>query len=511
MAHRVLSARPWDLDSQPVQGAVVFLKVLTLAALLICSHQTEVDAMGSVREPVVAGQFYPADPKALREGVTGYLDQAEVVSMDGAPMALLAPHAGYVYSGQVAGWAYRQIRGLSYNTVVVLSPSHRVPFRGVSVMSKGGYRTPLGLIDLDEGVCKRLLEHRSLVQEIPEAHGPEHALEVQLPFLQVALGQGWRLVPLIIGTQDLQTARGLAEALEPVLMGTKALLVASSDLSHYHPATRAEGMDKAALRYMEKVDPEGLWEEIRGGKVEACGIGPILVALVMAKRAGIEKGTLLKYAHSGDVSGDRSRVVGYAAMAWSAPREATGKKAPAVGVDLGLTDDEKKTLKEIARNTIEYALQGRPQPEPQVTSPTLKEPRGAFVTLEKNNQLRGCIGMIQATKPLYQTVQEMAEAAAFRDPRFPPLGKEELADVEIEISVLTPMREIKDVSEIQVGVHGLYIAKGPHRGLLLPQVATDYGWDRKTFLEHTCMKAGLHAEAWKDPDARIYIFSADIF
>lgn len=467
--------------------------------------------MGSIREPVVAGQFYPGDPKTLKEAITGYLGQAEAVSMDGRPMALLAPHAGYVYSGQVAGWAYRQLQGLSYDTIVVLSPSHRVPFRGVSIMSKGGYRTPLGLVNLDEGVCRKLLEQRSLIQEIPEAHGPEHALEVQLPFLQVALGEGWRLVPLIMGTQDLQTARALAAALETALKGTNALIVASSDLSHYHPASQAEGMDKAALRYMEKVDPEGLWEQIQEGRVEACGIGPILVALALAKRAGIHKGTLLKYAHSGDVSGERSRVVGYAAMAWSAPREAAGRKVPSVGVDLGLTDEEKKTLKEIARKTIECALQGRPQPEPQVTSPTLKELRGAFVTLEKNHQLRGCIGMIQATKPLYQTVQEMAEAAAFRDPRFPPLDKEEWADVEIEISVLTPMREIKEISEIQVGVHGLYIVKGSHRGLLLPQVATDYGWDRKTFLEHTCMKAGLPAEAWKDPNARIYVFSADIF
>jgi AmmeMemoRadiSam system protein B len=417
------SARSWGRGPKPRSWAGLATGVLALAALLVGSPETEVNAMGPIREPVVAGQFYPGDPKTLREAITGYLNQAEAVSLDGRPLALLAPHAGYVYSGPVAGWAYRQLQGLSYETVVVLSPSHRVPFRGVSIMSKGGYRTPLGLVDVDDGICKRLMEQSPLIQEIPEAHGPEHALEVQLPFLQLTLAEGWRLVPLIMGSQDLQTARALAAALEPALKGKKVLILASSDLSHYHPASRAEAMDKAALQYMEKVDPEGLWEEIREGKVEACGIGPILVALVVAKRAGIDRGRLLRYAHSGDVSGDRSRVVGYAAMAWSSPREEAARKGPAVGVDLGLTDDEKKTLKEIARKTIEHALEGRPQPEPKVTSPTLKEPRGAFVTLEKNHQLRGCIGMIQATKPLYQTVQEMAEAAAFRDPGFRLLAR----------------------------------------------------------------------------------------
>ncbi len=467
--------------------------------------------MEPVREPAVAGQFYPGNPKALREAVDGYLANAKAELPSGRVVGMLAPHAGYMYSGPVAGWAYKPLQGKSFDTVVVLAPSHRVPLRGASIMARGAYRTPLGLVPIDEERAKKLMRGRGgAVQEIREAHGPEHSLEVQLPFLQVVLQQGWRLVPLVLGSQDLQTARAIAEGLEEALHGTNALVIASSDLSHYHAAEPAEKMDRRAIGHMEKVDPEGLWKLIRDGDVEACGIGPILVVLTMAQKAQVSQGTLLKYAHSGDVSGERTRVVGYAAMAWVAKQEAV-KEKPAVGVDLGLTDGEKRALKEIAKTTIQCRLDGRPVPEFQGITETLREPRGAFVTLEKRHQLRGCIGFIHAIKPLYQTIQEMAEAAAFRDPRFSPLRKEEWPDVSVEISVLTPMRRIKDVSEIQVGTHGLYIVKEPYRGLLLPQVATDYGWDQKSFLEHTCTKAGLPTDAWKDPAAEIYVFSADIF
>jgi AmmeMemoRadiSam system protein A len=181
------------------------------------------------------------------------------------------------------------------------------------------------------------------------------------------------------------------------------------------------------------------------------------------------------------------------------------------GVDLGLTDQEKKSLHHIARTVIEARANGSAPPSCEAETPTLQEKRGAFVSLHSRGRLRGCIGYIQAVKPLYKTIQDMALAAAFQDPRFPPLGKDELADLDIEISVLTPMREITDVSEIEVGTHGLMIISGNYSGLLLPQVATEYGWGREEFLEHTCMKAGLPPSAWKDKNAKILVFSADIF
>ena len=168
-------------------------------------------------------------------------------------------------------------------------------------------------------------------------------------------------------------------------------------------------------------------------------------------------------------------------------------------------------LLKIARDVVEACCRGGKPPKPEVFSPTLNEPRGAFVTLHKDGKLRGCIGHIRAQKPLVETIVEMAEAAAFQDPRFPPVTTKELSQLEYEISVLTPLRRIKDVEEIQVGIHGIYMKRGPSSGLLLPQVATEWGWDRITFLEHTCSKAGLPEDAWKDKKTEIYIFSADVF
>ena len=181
------------------------------------------------------------------------------------------------------------------------------------------------------------------------------------------------------------------------------------------------------------------------------------------------------------------------------------------GVDLGLTDQEKKTLLHLARTTIEARASGEPLPLCDAITQTLQEKRGAFVTLRRKGQLRGCIGYVRAVKPLHQTIREMALAAGFQDPRFPPLDRQELVDLELEISVLTPLREITDIDEIQVGTHGLMIVQGNSSGLLLPQVATEYGWQREEFLGHTCLKAGLHPTAWKDAKTKIFVFSADIF
>ena len=187
------------------------------------------------------------------------------------------------------------------------------------------------------------------------------------------------------------------------------------------------------------------------------------------------------------------------------------KEEKRVGVDLGLSEQDKKNLHQIAKAVIENKVRGKPIPEFKIDSPILKENRGAFVTIQKKGQLRGCIGYIEGRGPLHRTIEEMAEAAAFRDPRFTPVTEKELPDLEIEISVLTPLRRITDVNEIQVGKHGIYIKKEWLSGLLLPQVATEYGWDRQTFLDHTCQKAGLPSNAWKDKNTEIYIFSADIF
>ncbi|MDI7260353.1 MAG: AmmeMemoRadiSam system protein A, partial [Thermodesulfobacteriota bacterium] len=388
-----------------------------------------------------------------------------------------------------------------------------VDFKGASLYDRGGYRTPLGLVPVDVELSKRMMEKWKGIQFLPEAHAQEHSLEVQIPFLQVVL-KSFKLVPIVMEPYwSWETCHSLASAIAETVKGKNILLIASSDLSHFHSYEKAVEMDKIVLGHLERFDPEGLNRDLKKGRCEACGGGPVITMMLAAKALGATRGKVLKYLNSGDVTGDRNRVVGYGAALFykAAGGEGKMKGDKRVGVDLGLNEGEKKTLHQIAKTVIENKAKGKPVPEFKIDSPTLRENRGAFVSLHKKGQLRGCIGYIEGRGPLHQTIEEMAEAAAFRDPRFTPVTEKELHDLEIEISVLTPLKKITDVGEIEVGRHGIYIKKGRFSGLLLPQVATEYGWDRKTFLEHTCQKAGLPSSAWKDKDAEIYIFSADIF
>jgi AmmeMemoRadiSam system protein B/AmmeMemoRadiSam system protein A len=400
-----------------------------------------------------------------------------------------------------------------FDTVVVIAPSHRAYFKGVSVYDRGGYRTPLGVVPLDRELVAALKQRESRISYVAKAHSQEHSLEIQLPFIQVVMPEG-KLVPLVMGDQGFDTCQWLAQALAHCIKDKSVVVVASSDLSHFHPYNEAKILDQVVVDRVNEFDPQGLSNDLAGGKCEACGGGPMVTAMLLARELGANKSRVLHYANSGDVTGDRSGVVGYMAAAlWANPKKARGQKQgdQRVGVDLGLTSEEKVQLLKIARDVVETYCRGVKPPKPEVDSPTLNEPRGAFVTLHKDGKLRGCIGHIRARKPLIETIVEMAEAAAFQDPRFPPVTSEELGQLEYEISVLTPLRRIKDVEEIQVGIHGIYMKRGVSSGLLLPQVAAEWGWDRTTFLKHTCTKAGLPEDAWKDKKTEIYIFSADVF
>ncbi len=464
-----------------------------------------------VRESVIAGSWYPGDPATLTKDIKGYLAQVPQHTIQGELVALISPHAGYLYSGQVAAHAYKLLQGKKYDVVVIIAPSHRAYFKGASVYPQGGYRTPLGIVPIAEEVTEALMKKTPLIDAIPKAHAQEHSLEIQLPFLQIVL-KDFRLVPIVMGDQDLQTCEEVSKAIAAVIKGKNALLIASTDLSHFHPYDEAVTLDQVVLDHVNAFDPEGLSKALKKGECEACGGGPVVAVMLAAQALGADKSEVLNYANSGDVTGDHSSVVGYMSAALyrsTDPQKAHTKEK--VGIDLGLSDEEKRTLHEIAHTVIWNKASGKEVPEFNITSERLKELRGAFVTITKKGSLRGCIGHIRGVKPLYKSVEEMAAAAAFQDPRFPPVTKKELKDLDIEISVLTPFKQITDVSEIEVGKHGLYIEQGFYSGLLLPQVATEYGWDRNTFLEHTCRKAGLPPDAWREKDIKIYIFSADIF
>ncbi len=498
-----------------------FLLVTAGVAILLISANCQEGAKAKeegramkeeVRRPAVAGSFYPADPQTLSRQVGDFLSRAPKEKVAGEIIALVSPHAGYMYSGQVAAYAFKLVEGMKFDAVIVVAPSHRTFFQGASVYDRGAYETPLGLLPVDKGLCQKLKEGSDLIQFLPQAHAQEHSLEVQLPFLQATLGQ-FNLVPIVIGDQSYRTCQAVGQTIGKATLGKKVLLVASTDLSHFHPYDEAVKRDNIVLEDVRNFDPQRLAQNLNSGKAEACGGGPVMAVMIAAKERGANRVQVLKYMNSGDVTGDRSSVVGYAAAVivqnpQALPKEMDRKKA---GISLGLTEDEKKILRQIAYATIEGRLKGEKTPRVDVLPEALKEKRGAFVSLHKHGQLRGCIGSIQPTKPLHQTVEEMAAAAAFNDPRFESLAAKELRDIELEISVLTPLERVKDIKEIEVGKHGLYIKKGFYSGLLLPQVATDYNWDRITFLEETCRKAGLPRHAWKERDAEIYFFSADIF
>lgn len=466
----------------------------------------------NVRQPVVAGTFYTSDPRSLSTEIKKYLDNVPPPSLTEKPIGLIAPHAGYMYSGQVAAHAYKQVQGKDYDFVLVIAPSHHAFFTGASVDTMEGYRTPLGVIPIKIDLCRRLIKSSSLISHYPQAHMQEHSLEVQLPFLQEALPK-FMLIPIIMGDQDIPTCEGVAEAISGLVKNQNCLIVASSDLSHYHSYNEAKQLDQQVVDYINRYDPRGLGSELHQHRVEACGGGPIMTALFIGQHLGANRAQVITYANSGDVTGDYAGVVGYAAgIIYRAEdqHETKGGRRKR-GIDLGLNENEKKLLHRIAEEAIRSALEKKSPPHYTVESEKLQELRGAFVSLHKEGMLRGCIGHIRGDRPLHETIKEMACAAAFEDPRFPPLTFEELDQVDIEISALTPLRKIAAIDEIEVGKHGIYMVKGFYSGLLLPQVPTEYGWDRLEFLEHTCSKAGLHKDAWKESDTEIYIFSADVF
>lgn len=470
----------------------------------------------SIRKPAVAGQFYTSDPEVLRREIEKYIDETDPPTLEGDIFALISPHAGYMYSGHVAAWGYSLLDEGQFETVVVISPCHVEYFRFASIYDGDAYETPLGLVKIDRKLSSEIASRSDLVRIGPDGHGTgsrgrgEHSLEVQIPFLQVALGD-FMIVPIVMGDQSADIVDGLGEALAEALAGRNVLIVASTDLSHFHDDGSARKLDGEFIKRLEAFDPNGLKQSIASGKTEACGGGPSVAAMIASAALGGTGCTVLQYANSGDISGDRGSVVGYVSAVITGDRAGGSSSIRGGSIGDDVDHETRIFLLRYARSVIRENLGMKTEEIDKPDSPILGEKRGGFVTLNMNGRLRGCIGYIDAVKPLFETVGEMAHSAAFSDYRFEPVSKDDVDDLLIEISVLTPVRETKDPSEIEVGRHGIIISAKGRRGLLLPQVAVEYGWDRDTFLEHTCVKAGLPPDAWKDAGTTIEIFSAEIF
>lgn len=470
-----------------------------------------------LRRAMVAGSFYPAEPMALTKQLAELFSKARRMDFAGKVRALVVPHAGYIYSGQVAASAYKQIEGELYNAVVVLAPFHGF-FKGVSVYSGGGYETPLGVIPIDRQLSDTVSSRHpnvfaSTVGHTGSGGRGEHSLEVQLPFLQMVLGK-FKLVAMVMGDQEESTIHAAAEALAAALKGKNVLMVASSDMSHFHPEKEARRLDKVFEDALAKFDAGRIIDVVGDGAAEACGFGPVAAIVEASRRLGGKEVKIVSYDTSGATTGDFSEVVGYLSAIITGDKEVVKPAAmgtPAEKKSSGYTKEEKLYLLNVARQVVEAKARHEEVNIPPVPSTRLEEKRAVFVTLTKKGDLRGCIGLIQARHPLVAAVAEMASAAAFEDPRFPQVNENELSDLEYEISVLTPLVRVDDVNDIVVGRDGLMIRLDLHSGLLLPQVAEEYGWDRTTFLEQTCLKAGLPKNIYKDPQAQIYKFTVEKF
>ncbi|OGP68705.1 MAG: AmmeMemoRadiSam system protein B [Deltaproteobacteria bacterium RBG_16_44_11] len=271
--------------------------------------------MNAVRKSAIAGSWYPGNPSVLRSDIEKYFHAVGKFELEGDIVGIVAPHAGYVYSGQIAAYAYKLICGKNYDVVIIIGPSHRHAFHGVSIYGRGGYETPLGIVPVDDVLALDIKALSKIIQDIPAAHLQEHSVEIQLPFLQVALGH-FRFVPLVMGDQSVDTCRELAEVIYQATRGKKILVVGSSDLSHFHSYNEATKLDAIALQRLKDADAEGLLQSLADEDTEACGGGPMAVAMLTARKMGANRARFLKYANSGDVTGDKSSVVGYAAVVY---------------------------------------------------------------------------------------------------------------------------------------------------------------------------------------------------
>ena len=386
-----------------------------------------------------------------------------------------------------------------------MGPNHRAwGFNKVSVWNNGDYKTPLGKVAVDIKLANAIIsEDPEKFGFYPRAHKEEHSIEVQLPFLQVELPD-FKIVPIVIGDYSFPTCDELAEAILKNTRGRHILVIASSDLSHDKTYNKAVIMDKQGLKYAAGLDINKLIEASASGEVEMCGLGPVLTLLSIAKRIGGVKGVVLKYANSGDITGNKhSRIVGYGAVAYYGRGEIMNEKE--------YTREEQKELLKLARKAITDYLAGRRSEKYNVFSQKFKEKRGVFVTLHKKGSLRGCIGYIEPIKPLQDAVTDNAINAAVNDRRFPPVTAGEMKDVDIEISALTPPEHIEDPDQFITGKHGIIIRKGFHSAVFLPQVAPEQGWTREETLQHLCLKAGLPANEWRQPGMEFKVFTAEVF
>ena len=498
--------------------------LLSLLALLLMPLLTSA-APETVRPPAKAGSWYPAEPARLATLIDDLLALAPATELakHSVIRALIVPHAAYRYSGATAAVAYRAIQGRSYRRVILLGPAHRSAGEtGLSVLGVEAYATPLGNVPLDRSAIA-ILRQNALIEARPTWHAEEHCLEIQLPFLQRALKPGWRLVPILVGSLQGNEYAQAAQALG-ALLDEETLLVVSSDFTHYGAAfgylpfpaddqiaQRLRELDLGAVKQLAAKDPEEFLAYRQRTGITLCGYQPLAVMLHLLPADARLK--LLRYTTSGAMSGDYRHSVSYLTALVTQPM--TPRQTQPVATET-LTDEQLQILYEIARLTIRARVLKDPLAIETLVARLASLPTeltgtgAAFVTLWKRQQLRGCMGTAFPMEPLYRSVMRGAEGAALHDPRFPSVAAEELTDLRLEISILSPPRPIDSVDQCEVGRYGMVLSMHDREAVFLPEVAPRMGWDCPETLRQLSLKAGLPEDAWRN-GAELKVFTSRKF
>jgi AmmeMemoRadiSam system protein B/AmmeMemoRadiSam system protein A len=461
------------------------------------------------REPAVAGSFYPKDKSELNGNLAFYLENAKSFEVEGKLRILVVPHAGLSYSGNTASWGFKQLEGEDYSRVIILGASHKAHFPHVAIYDRGFWRTPLGEVAIDGEFADSLIDNVNFIADTKN-HREEHSLEMELIFLQKVLDD-FKIVPILVSDPTGELVSVLAQKIA-YNFDDKTLLVISTDLSHYPDYETANLVDRKVVESLVNSDLkeyERTINEIKESRyanlsTAACGHQAIKVALKVAEILGVDDFHEIKYENSGDVTDDKTKVVGYASIGgWSNDVEFVSPQ---------LNDSAKTEALTIAKDTLYSHILGQSISSATPSSSILYEPLGAFVTLEKHEELRGCMGLFEPDEPLYEVIQRQTIVAATQDKRFNPVSETELDDIKIEISVMTPRRKISNWQDIEVGKHGVVIRSEESGGTFLPQVATDNDWGLEKFLGELCsQKVKLEADCYKENEVDIYTFEVQIF
>ncbi|MHC4534608.1 MAG: AmmeMemoRadiSam system protein B [Planctomycetota bacterium] len=466
----------------------------------------------------LAGTWYSADPESLNKQLDSFFQKAGPKTIENV-VALILPHAGYRWSGQTAAYGLKTIKK-QYKRIVVIGPSHQLAMEDMlSVPRVTHYETPLGQIPLDVEFINKLLKH-SLFQNVPQVHKYEHSVQIEVPILQ-HYQKDFKLVPIVAGSCSLETINKAGIILRS-LVDQETLVIASSDFVHYGtghgyvPFTenipeQIKKIDMGAYEYIARLDNKGLLDYRKRTGATICGYIPIAILLSMLGQDS--KAELIEYATSGELTGDYSNSVSYLSIVFSG----VWQKHPELILQENsreLTEEDKKQLLTLARNTIVYALRNRRVPQVSdlgiTITDSMRYPRAAFVTLKKHSLLRGCIGDIFPQRPLYRAVIVNAINACFNDRRFQPITEDECGDITIEISALTTPEPVSSAEQIRIGTDGVVLSKDGHSAVYLPQVAPQQGWDINQMLTQLSLKAQLPADAWKE-GASFLVFQADVF